>query len=66
MPTVHEIESEPPAPQEPVDPEELAELAYWHWEARGFPEDSTVVDWAWAEEELRRKQRAALEAFQGA
>jgi Protein of unknown function (DUF2934) len=65
MPVIEDIE-EAPAPEEAIDHEELARLAYWHWETRGFPEDSTAVDWYWAEEELRRKQRAALEECQGA
>ena len=65
MAAIEEIE-EAPAPEEAIDREELARLAYWHWETRGFPEDSTVVDWSWAEEEIRRKQRATLEEFQGA
>jgi hypothetical protein len=56
-----ELEVAPP-PEEAVDREELARLAYWHWEARGFPEDSPEADWFWAEEKLRRQRLAVAAA----
>jgi len=59
MPVTEEIELEVVAPEEAVDRDELARLAYWHWEMRGFPEDSPEQDWFWAEEELRRQRLAA-------
>jgi Protein of unknown function (DUF2934) len=63
MPIVEELEPEvAPPPEEAVDREELARLAYWHWEARGFPEDSPDSDWFWAEEELRRQHHAVAAA----
>jgi hypothetical protein len=54
MPVTEEIELEAVAPEEAVDRDELARLAYWRWEMRGFPEDSPEEGWFWAEEELRR------------
>lgn len=36
--------------------EEVARLAYLHWEARGFQGGSPEEDWFRAEEELKRQQ----------
>jgi hypothetical protein len=59
MPIAEDILMEAPTTDEVVDRDELASLAYWHWEMRGFPEDKPEVDWFWAEEELRRLRLAA-------
>jgi hypothetical protein len=59
MPATEEMELEVVAPEEAVGREELARLACWHWEARGFPEDRPEEDWFWAEEELHRLRLAA-------
>lgn len=36
------------------DPKEIQELAYQLWVQRGRPEGTALVDWARAEEELRK------------
>jgi hypothetical protein len=59
MPINEHYEVEAPIPEDVVDREELARLAYWHWEMRGAPEGSPDEDWFWAEEELRRRRLAA-------
>ncbi|HTQ58166.1 MAG TPA: DUF2934 domain-containing protein [Bryobacteraceae bacterium] len=59
MPVMEQYEIEAPVTGEVVDREELARLAYWHWEMRGSPEGSRDEDWFWAEEELRRQRLAA-------
>lgn len=63
MPMIEEqvLEVAPP-PEEAVDREELARLAFWHWEMRGYPEDAPDADCFWAEEELRRRQLALAAA----
>jgi transcription antitermination factor NusA-like protein len=38
-----------------LDREEVAKLAYLYWEARGCQSGSAELDWARAEEELRKK-----------
>ena len=36
-----------------IAPEEIARLAYSHWEARGFQEGSAEEDWLRAEQQLK-------------
>jgi hypothetical protein len=59
MPVIEQYELEAPVSEDFVDRDELARLAYWHWEMRGSPEGSSGEDWFWAEEELRRQRLAA-------
>jgi len=59
MPVIEQYEREAPVSEDLVDGEELACLAYWHWEMRGSPEGRADEDWFWAEEELRRQRLAA-------
>jgi hypothetical protein len=59
MPVIEQYELEAPVTEDMVDREELARLAYWHWEMRGSPEGSQSEDWFWAEEELRRQSLAS-------
>jgi Protein of unknown function (DUF2934) len=42
-----------------VDREAIALLAYFYWEARGCPHDSSDEDWFRAEAELRNRLTAA-------
>ncbi|MBI1898591.1 MAG: DUF2934 domain-containing protein [Acidobacteria bacterium] len=42
----------PPAEMPAVTHEQIAMLAYSHWEARGYPGGSPEVDWLRAEREL--------------
>jgi len=41
-----------------LDPEAIALLAYFYWEARGCPHDSPHEDWFRAEAELRNRLAA--------
>jgi hypothetical protein len=50
MHTEHETSSDPV-----VDPEAIALLAYYYWEARGCPHDSPDEDWFRAEAEFRNR-----------
>ena len=59
MPVMEQYEAEAPMSDELMDREELARLAYWHWEMRGSPDGSPEDDWYWAEDELRRLRLAA-------
>lgn len=45
-----------------LDPQAIALLAYYYWEARGCPHDSPDEDWFRAEAELRHKLVAAATA----
>jgi hypothetical protein len=45
-----------------VDHEEIAQLAYSHWEARGCPIGSPEEDWYRAEDELRQPITVAASA----
>jgi hypothetical protein len=36
-----------------IEPEEIARLAYWYWEARGSQGGSPEEDWLRAERQLR-------------
>ena len=42
-----------------IEHEEIARLAYSHWEARGCPYGSPEADWFRAERELQAKVSAA-------
>jgi hypothetical protein len=44
------------------DQETIAVLAYFYWEARGCPHDSSHEDWFRAEAELRSRPAAAATA----
>jgi hypothetical protein len=44
------------------DQETIAVLAYFYWEARGCPHDSSHEDWFRAEAELRSRLAAAATA----
>jgi hypothetical protein len=45
-----------------LDPETIAVLAYYYWEAHGCPNDSPQEDWFRAEAELRSRLAAAATA----
>ena len=45
-----------------VDHEEIARLAYYHWEARGCPIGSPEEDWYRAENDLRQPITVACTA----
>jgi len=49
-------------PVSAVDHEEIARLAYSHWEARGCPIGSPEEDWYRAENELRQPITVAAAA----
>ncbi|HUP03262.1 MAG TPA: DUF2934 domain-containing protein, partial [Bryobacteraceae bacterium] len=49
-----------PAPAPAPAPEEIANLAYFYWEARGCQGGSPEEDWLRAEQELRARLDAAL------
>jgi hypothetical protein len=55
------IDTEDAAELAYVTHDEIARLAYLHWEARGRPEGSPEVDWLRAEQELLEQQRESRE-----
>ena len=59
---VYNASPEADDPDSAVDHEEIARLAYSHWEARGCPIGSPEEDWYRAEDELRQPIRVAASA----
>lgn len=49
------VESVLPNLSEPVGQQEVAELAYQFWQARGCPDGSPEEDWFRAEQELQSR-----------
>jgi len=47
------------APVQIAKPEEVAQLAYFYWEARGCQEGSPQDDWFRAEQELKSRSASA-------
>lgn len=48
--------STPADVSEPVNQQDVAELAYELWQARGCPDGSPEVDWFRAEQELQSRE----------
>lgn len=49
----------PSSESSPINPEEIAALAYTLWQARGCPEGSPEIDWLQAEQQLRDRNETA-------
>ena len=59
---VYDASLEADDPVSAVGHEEIARLAYYHWEARGCPIGSPEEDWYRAENELRQPITVAAAA----
>lgn len=54
------LQSAPTNVSEPVNQQEIAELAHELWQARGCPDGSPDEDWFRAEQELRSRRLKGL------